>query len=188
MSERAQLEQLRLPGHLLLPDVMNLRGKNLIFSFLRFEASPEPSPRESPVTGPSCDRVPHFLLQRSCARSGEEGVCLPSKILLPRGCASSKLTVTAQTLPLGSSQKSAGRSCRGSLEHSEEHWAVSASPSHAVSLQLFKTPLKTSSSNRQAGCLSNTVLTTATQSLSILHSLLGQKEINKSLIKALLHK
>lgn len=64
--ERAQLEQLQPPGHLLLPDVMNLRGEKLIFPFLCFEACGELSSGENSVTQTSHDRVPCFLLQRRC--------------------------------------------------------------------------------------------------------------------------
>lgn len=106
-----------------------------------------------------------------------KGLVSPQKkILLPHGNRSSKLTVTAQTLPIRSSQKSVGCSCHGSLENSKEHLAVSAWPAHTVSLQRFKTPLKTFCLNRQASYIYNSVLTTATESLNILHRLLENEK------------
>jgi len=177
IRESAQLEQLPLPGHLLLPDFVNLRGKKMIFSLPCLEGSQEPGPGESPVTRTSHDRVPRFLCRRSCPETVQrvvrKGLVSPQK-----PCVSSKPTITAQTLPVRSSQK-----CWTQLPGSREHLELLPDLLRQLVCSSLKHLWKLSARIGRPAIFI-TRLTPATQSLSISHSLLGKK---KSLIKALLH-
>lgn len=140
--EWAQLEQLWLPGHLLLPDVMNLKEEKLSFPFSALKQAESLAQRKA-QSHTSCDWVLCFLLQRYAetvqgdVRKRQISLKYPSTW----GCASSEPTAaTAPTLPLSGVAESAGHSCRGTLEHSKEFSAASAWPSCT---ELFKTPLKT---------------------------------------------
>lgn len=140
--EWAQLEQLRLPGHLLLPDVMNLKEEKWSFPLSAFKqaeslAQGKAQSHRQVVTGFPASYSRDVL--RQCKEPWERGRS-PPKNPSNWGCASSEPTATAQTLPLSGAAKSVGHSCHGTLKHSKELSAASTWPSHT---ELVKTPLKT---------------------------------------------
>lgn len=170
--EWAQLEQLRLPGHLLLPDVMNLKEEKWSFPLSAFKqaeslAQGKAQSHRQVVTG-----FPASLLQR-CAETVQgpvrKGQISPQK-----------------SFKLGLCKLRTNCNCPNSpsVRSSQECWtqlpwhlktqqgALSSfylTFSHRAFQNTFENLL------RQASYIYNIILTTATQRLSILHSLLGKK-------------